>query len=204
MASDLPTADDLRKTSQHGIALAPRIGRPSTYTDEIALAICDRIAHGDSLRQIDSDDTMPSKATIMRWLTERPAFQDQYALARQAQMEHYADEIMDISDDGRNDWMERQGKEDAGWVANGENIQRSRLRVDTRKWLMSKLYPKVYGDNKHMTVDVMHKSPLDELTDEQLHALARRKGAIDTTATPVSDAAGTIEAVTDGESMQDQ
>jgi len=63
--------------------------------------------------------------------------------------------MLDIADDGRNDWMERHGKEDAGWQANGENIQRSRVRIDTRKWLASKLKPKKYGDK----VDLTHGGP---------------------------------------------
>jgi hypothetical protein len=54
-----------------------------------------------------------------------------------------ADEVVDISDDARNDFVER---EDASRVANQEHIQRSRLRVDTRKWLLSKCLPKIYGD----------------------------------------------------------
>ena len=40
-----------------------------------------------------------------------------------------------------------------GYKLNGENIQRSRLRIDTRKWLMSKLNPKVYGDKLDMTTN---------------------------------------------------
>lgn len=57
-----------------------------------------------------------------------------------------ADELLEVADDARNDWMERHGEEDAGWVVNGEHIQRSRLRVDTRKWMLSKALPKVFGD----------------------------------------------------------
>jgi hypothetical protein len=59
-----------------------------------------------------------------------------------------ADELLEIADDGTNDWMKRFGKdgEDLGWALNGEHIARSRLRVDTRKWLLSKCLPKVFGD----------------------------------------------------------
>lgn len=71
---------------------------------------------------------------------------DQYARAKEVQSEHMAEEILAIADDGQNDWMERNGAESAGWAVNGEHIQRSRLRVDSRKWLMSKLAPKKYGD----------------------------------------------------------
>jgi hypothetical protein len=59
-----------------------------------------------------------------------------------------ADELLEIADDGTNDWMRRTGKdgEDLGWAINGEHIARSRLRVDTRKWLLSKCLPKIFGD----------------------------------------------------------
>jgi len=58
-----------------------------------------------------------------------------------------ADELLEVADDGKNDWMERQGEDDQKlYVLNGEHVQRSRIRVDTRKWLLSKALPKVYGD----------------------------------------------------------
>jgi len=62
-------------------------------------------------------------------------------------MEAFEDELNEIADDGRNDWMtvtRRDGSEIE--VANNEVLQRSRLRVDTRKWIMSKILPKRYGD----------------------------------------------------------
>ena len=123
-------------------------GRPSKYSDAIALEICTELAQGISLREwCRSQEDRPHISTVMRWLNENEEFQEQYARARDAQADFLADEILEISDNAVNDWMERQGKDDgAGWVANGEHIQRSRLRVDSRKWLMSKMAPKKYGD----------------------------------------------------------
>lgn len=61
-------------------------------------------------------------------------------------MEAWADEITDICDDGTNDWMiVKRGGEDVE-VENKEVVNRSRLRVDTRKWLMSKIAPKKYAE----------------------------------------------------------
>lgn len=129
---------------------AKKTGRPSKYSDETAESICAGIAQGKSLREICSADGFPDKATVCRWLAVHPAFRDQYAQAREAQAEHMADEILDIADDGTNDWMERKDEDDPdktiGWRENGEAMQRSRLRVDTRKWLLSKLLPKKYGE----------------------------------------------------------
>lgn len=100
---------------------------------------------------------MPSKTSVFRWLNDQPSFRDQYARAREAQAEHWADEILEIADDGSNDWMERRLKDGATeTVIDHEHVTRSRLRVDSRKWLMSKLAPKKYGDkvvNEHTGAD---------------------------------------------------
>lgn len=138
------------------------IGRPSDYTQETAAAICDRIALGESLRDICKSEDMPGQSTVFRWLDAREDFREQYARARDAQADFYADEIIKISDDGTNDWMERRSEAEkgpgvnTGWVLNGEHVQRSRLRVDARKWYASKVAPKKYGDkmmNEHSGPD---------------------------------------------------
>ena len=124
------------------------IGRPSDYSAELADRICNRLIDGESLRQICRDADMPAAGTVCRWLGEedKKSFREQYARAREAQAETQVDEMLEIADDARNDWMERHGKEDAGWQANGENIRRSQLRIDTRKWTASKMAAKKYGD----------------------------------------------------------
>lgn len=123
------------------------MARPSTYSDEIASVICERIADGMSVRAICEAEDMPSKSTVFRWLADHSSFRDQYARAKEAQAEHLADEILDIADDGRNDWMIRtlRGGIEVE-VENTEVLSRSRLRVDARKWLLSKMLPKKYGD----------------------------------------------------------
>ncbi|MBR0875025.1 hypothetical protein JQ633_32025 [Bradyrhizobium tropiciagri] len=58
-----------------------------------------------------------------------------------------ADEVLELADDGRNDWIEQQGEGDQKlYRLNGEHVQRSRLRFDARRWLLSKALPKIYGD----------------------------------------------------------
>lgn len=99
---------------------------------------------------------MPSQSMVFRWLEAHENFREQYARAREMQADVFADELTEISDDARNDWMKRNhGEDDPGWVANGEHIQRSRLRIDTRKWIASKLKPKKYGEK----VDMTHAGP---------------------------------------------
>jgi hypothetical protein len=125
------------------------MGRATEFDQAIADVICDRLTNGESLRSIALDDAMPAASTVYKWLSQNEQFADQYAHAREAQADTLADEIVDIADDGSNDWMERElesGKTIE--VVNAEHIARSRLRVDARKWVAAKLKPKKYGDRQ--------------------------------------------------------
>lgn len=139
------------------------MSRPSLFTEELAIEICSRLASGESLRSICRDETMPGLTTTYRWLSERESFRNQYARAREDQADTLADEILEISDDGRNDWMIRVRDEDgkeSGAVLNAEHIQRSRLRVDARKWIAAKLKPKKYGDKVIQEVSGIDGGPI--------------------------------------------
>lgn len=139
-------------------------GRPSAYTQELADLICERLADGESLRSICRDESMPDKATVCRWLAKHQDFRDQYAHAREMQADSLFDENLDIADNANNDWMERFGEGNEGWQINGEAIQRSKLRIDTRKWMAGKLAPKKYGDKQQIDMNVYnHETALDEL-----------------------------------------
>ena len=133
-------------------------GRPSEFTQEIADTICHRLAAGESLRRICEDEDLPERQTVHRWLQKNEEFRDQYAQARQDQADTLFDEVLDIADDARNDWMERHGKDDKGYQENGEHISRSRLRIDARKWMAGKLRPKKYGERHIVAGD--DESPL--------------------------------------------
>ena len=108
--------------------------------------ICERIANGESLRQIVEDDGMPASSTVFKWLSEDGAFSEQYASAREAQADAVFDDILSIADDARNDWMQRNHGDSVAWVENGEALRRSQLRIDARKWMAGKLKPKKYGE----------------------------------------------------------
>lgn len=116
--------------------------RPIGFSDELAIAICERLACGESLRKICLSDDMPAQSTVYKWLLdpERADFVEQYARARELQADTLFDECQDIADDGSNDYMGDDEK------YNGDAVQRSRLRIDTRKWMAGKLRPKKYGD----------------------------------------------------------
>jgi hypothetical protein len=135
-------------------------GRPSSYTEEIASEICRRLAKGESLRAICREDHMPDEATVREWaIDNREGFHPRYARAREVQAYAVADELIGIADDARNDWMEHHRGEAVGYVLNGEHVQRSRLRIDTRKWHLSKILPKVYGDKTEVAVTGANGGP---------------------------------------------
>lgn len=118
-------------------------GRPSKFTKELASRICERLAAGETLRAVCRDEGMPEERTVRRWATDNKTFSPQYAKAREIGYQSMADEILEIADETAFDTTKNQAGND---VADTEWISRSRLRVDTRKWLLSKALPKIYGD----------------------------------------------------------
>ena len=135
-------------------------GRPTALVEGVAVQILTRMASGESLTSICRDEDMPAKSTVLLWAaTDRNGFSDRYEKACEARAHHWADELLDIADDSTNDWMMHNDGENAGWKANGEAIQRARLRVDTRKWLLSKLLGR-YADKQ----DLNHTSSDGSMT----------------------------------------
>lgn len=125
----------------------------STFSQEIADIICFRLAEGESLRAICREDGMPALSTVFKWLVDHPPFSEQYRYAREAQAEWMGEDIIAIADDGANDTYT---DEDGNTRTNYDVVARSKLRVDARKWVASKLYPKKYGDritNEHTGKD---------------------------------------------------
>ncbi|ELF7891071.1 DNA packaging protein [Salmonella enterica] len=143
-----------------------KVGRPSDYTEELAEIICLRLAEGESLRSVCRDDGMPSKQAVLRWLARNESFRAQYVRAKEEGAEAIAEELFDIADDGTNDWMDKLDKdgEAIGYQLNGEHVQRSKLRIDTRKWYLSKIMPKKYGDR----IQYEQKITITDLSDEEL------------------------------------
>lgn len=102
-----------------------------TYTRELAQAILDRLAKGESLRSICRDQGMPDEAAVRLWaLKDRDGFKAAYHEARNLALDAMADEVIAIAD---------------GENSTGDPI-RDRLRFDARRWYLSKLAPKRYGD----------------------------------------------------------
>lgn len=123
-------------------------------TDAVSDKILEMIMDGKSVKEICDMPDMPSRPTFYKWLAVDPLFANIYARACEVRADHIFDEILDIADNGENDWMERRGQdgENIGWQENGEALRRSVLRVDARKWALSKMQPKKYGEKLDMNV----------------------------------------------------
>ncbi len=129
----------------------PKPGKPATkYTPELARRICARLIGGDSLSKICKEAEFPNKDTVINWLADpaRDDFREFYYYARQMQAHGYIDDIVDIADDTSNDWepVYNSDGELIDTKPNTEAIQRSRVRIDTRKWIAIRMLPRIYGD----------------------------------------------------------
>jgi hypothetical protein len=142
------------------------MGRPSGYTEEQAERVCDKLALGWSLRKIeehvDEDgSTYPCKDTILTWCWKIEGFSDRYARAQEAGCEAVRQEMQEIADDGRNDWMKRLAFNggNPAWEINGEAINRSKLRWEDRRWYLGKKQPKKWGEAQQ--IDMTVKGQMD-------------------------------------------
>ena len=143
-------------------------GRPTSYSDKIAKHICNEIAKGRSLKKIcTKDNNMPTEPTVYSWLlrgskTFNEYFFNKYREAKDMQADRFAEEIIDIADDGENDTYERlnpkTGKMET--VVDHDHIRRSELRLKARMWATSKLLPKKYGDSSKVELTGADGSPL--------------------------------------------
>lgn len=127
----------------------PKTGRPSTYTDEIALTICEELALGKSLATVAEIEGMPTVRCMMKWLQKRESFVQMYVRAREASADLLAEEIKDIADAKPAMMTDKGGalRVDPG------SVQDKNLRVEARKFLAAKLKPRKYGDRLELASD---------------------------------------------------
>lgn len=138
-------------------------GRPSKFTPEIAAEICSRIAKGEPLRQICRDEHIPEWRTVYDWQDRDKEFYARIAHARELGEEAIAQECMEIADSAKNDWMETHGQDDVGYKLNGEHVQRSKLRIETRLKLLAKWNPRKWGEKVDLNHGVQPENPLATL-----------------------------------------
>ncbi|WP_131795487.1 hypothetical protein [Fluoribacter gormanii] len=138
-------------------------GRPTRYSAAMGEEICDAIASSSkgTKRLCEDNSHWPCQDTLFTWLKKYPEFSEQYAQAKIYQIELLVDEILEISDDASQD---QYVNELGVLVPNPPAINRARLKVDTRKWLASKLVPKVYGNKIDIESDNRMSEELRQLS----------------------------------------
>lgn len=129
----------------------------SVRSPEIEDAIIAGLTAGRPLTELCREQEIGVR-TVYDWRDADDAFAARFARAREAGFDALAEECIAIAEDGSNDWMERTGKdgESLGWQLNGEHVQRSKLRIETRLKLLAKWDPKRYGEK----LDVDHSGSL--------------------------------------------
>ena len=190
----------------------PKIGRPREYDRELVSDhILSEMAKGRSLLNIcTTDEGVPSGSTFLQWVEENdpPGLSDRYAHARELGYRIMGDEILELSNK-KGEWVPIQDLDVDGRPLLDENgqpilkqvfmplnsdvIAHTRLQIDTRKWLLSKMLPKVYGDkvtNEHTGKDggpiQMAAVDFKNLSDEELENMQQLLSKAE-----VKDASGT-------------
>ncbi|ALW86321.1 hypothetical protein AUC43_15260 [Hymenobacter sedentarius] len=126
-------------------------GRPTLYTPELARQICDLVAEGNSLRKICQDDDLPSRRTILNWMTTYPEFLRQYEAAYKVQMLVIFDELKDIVDE-----------------CDVVEIAKVREQLKLRQWLLKIQEPKKFGERPEpREAESAHELDLSQFTDEE-------------------------------------
>lgn len=126
------------------------------YTDKQKEAIIQDICYkmteqGLSLRSILKSDDMPTLSTFFRWVAESEQYARAYEVALQARADMIFEDMFNILDATEDDVIIN---EDGVEVVNHNVIQRDRLRIDGRKWILGRMNPKKYGDRMKIDADV--------------------------------------------------
>ncbi|MFU2148819.1 hypothetical protein ACM55O_21220 [Hafnia paralvei] len=150
------------------MATKAKTGRPSDYLPEVADDICALIASGESVLNISKRPGMPAQSTIYKWLSEHEEFSEKYRRARETQADYFADEMIGIAD---------------SCIPDAAEVAKAKLRIDARKWYVTKVAPRKYGER--ITNELVgqnggpiqheHKVNAEDLTDEQLAAIIAGK-----------------------------
>ena len=105
-------------------------------------SLIDKIEEGMSLRSVLKLEGMPNKNTVYKWLENDETKKERYARATYERADTIFEEILQIADDSTLDVV----KSEQGEKINSEFVARSKLKVDARKWVVSKMHPTKYGD----------------------------------------------------------
>jgi hypothetical protein len=145
-------------------------------------ALLEWVAAGGTVLEYCEEHPELERNKVYRLIVHDADFANRYARAREAQLVAWEDEIKVIADDGTNDYVERQGRKGTFIALDDEHVNRSRLRVDTRKWIMARASPKKYGDKvSHVgggpeddPIRMEHSASPRETLEKRLEAMGKK------------------------------
>ena len=130
--------------------------RPTLRTPTVEKRIIEGLCDGTPLRELCRQEGMPNWRTVYDWISADTDFAARIAHARDLGYDAIAEDILDIADDGTNDYVQRKRQDGStDVVLDTEHVQRSKLRIETRLKLLAKWNPQKYGDKQ--TVDLGNK-----------------------------------------------
>jgi hypothetical protein len=136
-------AEVVKRADENGKALQ---GRPSVMTEATKAEILKRIAAGETLMQVCESPHLPERSTVIDYSKRDDAFSADLTRARADWAVAQADIIVGIIDDSSNDWEEKRTFGGATETRlNREAVERSKARVEVRKWLMERFLPKAFS-----------------------------------------------------------
>ena len=119
------------------------VGRPSSYSDALADAVCERMLNGQSLVKICEDEEMPSRTTIYRWMDARPDFVARCARAREGLADFLVDDIERLAD-----------------LTTEANVQSMKVKISTKQWRAMKMAPRIYGESSRTELTGENGGPI--------------------------------------------
>lgn len=134
-----------KKAEQPDVPTEPTrpVGRPSSYSDDIADDICERMLNGQSLVKICEDECMPSRASVYRWMDARPDFATRCARAREGMADFLVDEIQELAD-----------------KTTELNVNSQKVKIATKQWRAMKIAPRIYGESSRTELTGENGGPI--------------------------------------------
>lgn len=150
-----------------------KLGRPGSFSQEIADRICELVSDGKLLTHIcdknNPDYVGVSRVTVYSWRIAYPEFLNAYAKALENQQMTFADEILMIAADQSRDYQEQEIVTQSAkngttittkTVSDNTAVQRDRLRVDSMKFLMARLASNTFGEKIKQELTGAEGAPL--------------------------------------------
>ena len=115
---------------------------------DMFLSIIEQIEGGKSVKSILDQDGYPSRSSFYNWLNENPERIELYKAATEIRADGVFDDMLEIADDRSKDtFLDAQGNRQQNMTA----VNRSRLQLDTRKWVLGRMNPKKYSEKLDIT-----------------------------------------------------